>query len=207
MRHPLSKLFAFILLLTMTPALQAGNIQDSDNSLSTPRQVTLFFELQDFPGRDTAGSTWEVSYQWRIADQQDFNQWSANGENPSEQATLGILLSKQSFARRNLSNSANRRFNISIPVKGDLLERLRNAGQRRQIVWLDATVRIHDAKLGTDVVKKVTPVWGPRFYRDGISSVRIDITPDGKLRWFTTDVPPWAAGQQQGVKKNRVRSP
>ncbi|MGB8508088.1 MAG: hypothetical protein WCD76_06775 [Pyrinomonadaceae bacterium] len=207
MRHLYSKLFAFILLLAMTPTLQAGDLQETDKSSSTPKQVTLLLELQDLPGRDTAGSAWEVTYQWRIADQQNFNQWSVNGENPSEQATLGMLLSRQSFARRNLSNSANRRFQILIPVKGDLLERLNNAGQRPQIVWLDATVRIHDAKLGIDVVKKVTPVWGPRFYRDGISSVRMDITPEGKLRWFTTDVPPWAAGQRQGVKKSRIPSP
>lgn len=207
MRNSFSRILGFILLLAITPPLQAGGRQDTNNSSSTPKQVTLLFELQDLPGRESTGSTWEVSYQWRIADQQDFNRWSANGENPSEQATLGILLSKQSFTRRNLSNSANRRFNISIPVKGDLLQRLRSVEQRRQIVWLDATVRVHDAKLGIDVVKKVTPVWGPRFYRDGISSVRIDLTPDGKLRWFTTDVPPWAAGPQQGVRKSRTPSP
>jgi hypothetical protein len=171
------------------------------------KQVTLFFELQDLPGRDAAGSTWEVSYQWRIADQRDFNQWSANGEDPAAQASLGVLLSKQSFTHRNLSNPENRRFDVSIPVNGELLERLSNAGQRSQIAWLDATVRIRDAKLGTDVIKKVTPVWGPHFYLDGTAGVRMELTPDGKLRWSTAAVPPWAGGQQQGVKKSRVPSP
>ena len=193
-----------MLAFALTGAAQARGAQDADNSSSTPKLVTLLFALQDLPGRDTAGSLWEVSYQWRIADQQDFDQWLANGENPAEVGRLGVLLSRQSFARRNLSNADGRRFQISIPVKGDLLSRLRNVRQRRQVIMLDATVRVHDARLGIDVVKKVSPVWGPNFYRDGLARVRMELTAEGKLRWFTGDVAPWAGGQQPGVRRTRT---
>lgn len=204
MKNLFSKLLVLIPTLALAGAVQARGIQGADNSPSTPKLVTLLFELQDLPGRDTAGSLWEVSYQWRIVDQQDFDQWLANGENPAEVATLGMLLSRQSFTRRNLSNADGRRFQLSIPVKGDLLSRLRNAGQRRQVILLNATVRIHDAKLGTDVVKKMTPVWGQHFYRDGLARVRMELTPEGNLRWFTADAAPWAGGQGPGVRRTRV---
>ena len=145
--------------------------------------------------------------QWRIADQQEFDRWASASEDRSAQATVGTLLSKQSFTRRALSTPEGRRFNVSLPVRGELLERLRNAGHRPQVVWLDATVRIHDARLGTDIIKKVNPVWGPRFSREGTASVRMELTPEGKLRWFTTATPPWAAGQGGGERKVRVPSP
>lgn len=205
MRNLSSKLFVLALALALAGAVPARGAQDADNSTPVLKLATLLFELQDLPGRDAAGSLWEVSYQWRIADQQDFDQWLANGENPAEISRLGVLLSRQSFARRNLSSADARRFQISIPVKGDLLSRLRNTGQRRQVILLDATVRIHDARLGIDVVKKMTPVWGPRFYRDGIARVRMELTPEGAFRWFTADVGPWAGGGQgQGVKRTRI---
>lgn len=196
-----------VLLAAFAPAARAGGGGAQDTAApaaSTPKQVTLTFELQDLPGRDTAGSIWEISYQWRIADQRDFDRWSTNGEDSAKQAGVGILLSKQSFTRRNLSTPDGRRFDITIPVKDELLERLRNAGQKAQVVWLDATVRIHDAKLGADVIKKVHPVWGPRFQREGAYNVRMELTSDGKLRWFTTATPPWAEGQRQGMKKART---
>lgn len=204
MRNLPSKLSVLVLAFALAGAVQARGVQDADNSPSIPKLVTLLFELQDLPGRDTAGSLWEVSYQWRIADQQDFDQWLADGENPAGVARLGMLLSRQSFTRRNLSNADGRRFQLSIPVKGDLLSRLRNAGQRRQVVLLNATVRIHDARLGTDVVKKMTPVWGPRFYRDGLARVRMELTPEGNLRWFTADAAPWTGGQGPGMRRTRV---
>lgn len=193
-----------LLLLTLLPAARAGGAQEPSDASSTPKQLTLTFELQDLPGRAAPGSTWEVFYQWRIADQKDFDRRVGVAEGATAATGLGVLLSKQSFTRRNLSAPENRRFSVSVPVSGELLERLRRAGQRPQIVWLDATVRIRDAKLGMDVIKKVNPVWGPAFYREGAASLRMELTPEGKLRWFTTTTPPWAGGQRPGAK---IRSP
>jgi hypothetical protein len=199
-----------ILVLALLPALShatRGAAPQEANAPATPKQVTLTLELQDLPGRDAPGSVWEVSYQWRIADQQEFDRWSAAGEDPAAQAGVGTLLSKQSFARRNLSTPEGRRYNVSVPVRGELLERLRNAGRRPQVIWLDATVRVRDAKLGTDVIKRVNPAWGPRFASEGTASVRMELTAEGKLRWFTTAAPPWAGAQRRGERKTKVPSP
>ena len=207
MKNSFNVRLILILLLGLSPAVtRRVNAQNASTS-SIPERVTLSLELQDLPGRDTAGSVWEVSYQWRIADQQEFDRWASAGEDRSAQAGVGTLLSKQSFTRRDLVTPEGRRFNVSVPVRGELLERLRGAGHRPQVVWLDATVRIHDARLGTDVIKKVNPVWGPRFSREGTASVRMELTQEGKLRWFTTAAPPWAAGQGGDERKVKVPSP
>lgn len=205
MKNSFNVRLLLVLLLGLAPAFTRG--VNAQNPSSPPERVTLTLELQDLPGRDTPGSIWEVSYQWRIADQQEFDRWASAGEDQSAQAGVGVLLSKQSFTRRGLTAPEGRRFNVSVPVRGELLERLRGAGRRPQVVWLDATVRIHDARLGTDVIKRVNPVWGPRFSREGTASVRMELTPEGKLRWFTTAAPPWAAGPGGGERKVKVPSP
>lgn len=197
------RLIIFALSFLLSLAASAASAQTTGNSSPVPKQATLTLELQDLPGRDAQGSVWEVSYEWRIADERAFDQWSAGGENSSRQAKPGALLSKGSFARRNLSRPENRRFGVSVPVTGEVLERMRAVEQRRQIVWLDATIRIRDAKLGIDLIRKVAPAWGPRFYRDGIASVRMELTSQGKLQWFTTAVPPWVDKQSGGMKINR----
>lgn len=194
--------FALLLLTTLapTPAQKADSTPPSP-----PDNLTLAFELLDLPGIDEAGSYWEVSYQWRIADRQEFNRWSDAGEDPVTLASVGMLLSSQSFKLSGLSESRNRRFEVSVPVKDKLLERLSGADRRQQVVWLDATVRIHDVKLRMDVIRKVNPAWGPNFYREGVSRVRIELLPDGKLRWSTAAAPPWVTGQQRTViRANRV---
>jgi hypothetical protein len=198
-----SRRIIFGLSFSLLLAANAASAQTTSNSFPVPKQATLTLELQDLPGRNAPGSVWEVSYEWRIADERAFDQWSAGGENALRQAKPGALLSKGSFARRNLSRPENRRFSISVPITGEVLERMRAAEQRRQIVWLDATIRIHDVKLGIDLIRKVNPAWGPRFYRDGIASVQMEMTAQGKLQWFTTAIPPWADKQSGGMKINR----
>jgi hypothetical protein len=195
----------FALLLILSSASRAA-AQDPGNSPSIPKQLTLNLELQGLPGRDVATSTWEVSYQWRIADQRDFDRWAAKGQLSETQGTVGILLSKQSFTRRNLSLSESRRFNVSVPVRGELLERLRNARRSPQVVWLESTVRISDAKLGTNVIKNVNPVWGPRFFPEGVANLRMEVTSDGKLRWFTTATPPWDKNSRRDPENARIMS-
>jgi len=192
--------FALLLLTTLAPAQRAAGAQKADATPpSPPSKLMLVFELQDLPGINEAGSYWEVSYQWRIADRQEFDRWSDAGEDPATLDGVGMLLSSQSFKRSRLSESRNRRFEVSVPVKDKLLEQLGEANRHPQVVWLYASVLIHDAKLDRDVIRKVNPAWGPNFYREGVSRVRIEVLPDGKLRWSTSDTPPWAMGQQQRV--------
>lgn len=196
-----------LLLTTLAPAQRAAGTQKADGTPpSPPKNLTLAFELQDLPGIEEAGSYWEVSYQWRIADRQEFNRWSAAGEDPATLSGVGMLLSSHSFKLGGLSESRNRLFEVSVPVKDKLLEQLSEPDRRPQIVWLYAILRIHDAKLGTDVIRKVNPAWGPNFYREGVSRVRIELLPDRKLRWSTSATPPWvAAGQKRIViRPNRV---
>lgn len=193
--------------LALLLALAAGDGVAQDNraaSATALPQITLNMELRDLPGLNKAESFWEVSYQWRIADQRDFDQWSAEGEDPARQRSLGVLLSEQSFTRRDLASPENRRFSSSVRVEGELRKRLENAGRQPQIVWLIARMRIHDGQLGTDVIRNVTPVWGPYFFREGVANVMIELTGDGKLRWTTSASPPWLQGKQNGASTSQV---
>jgi hypothetical protein len=204
MKKTLTKTFLLILVLTLSSHAKAQNTA----AASTPvEHLTLTFELGELPGRNSAGSLWEVSFRWRIADQMDFIRWSAEGEDPVKQDAVGMLLSKQTFTRRNLAEPDNRRFSISVPVKGELLERLRNEG-RRQVAWLDAVVRVRDDKLGREVIKRVNPAWGPSFYQNGNANLRMQLTDDWKLQWYTGATPPWAQGDNKvGLNSARIPSP
>jgi hypothetical protein len=189
-----------VLLLTLSltaTTMAAGYRQDAGDEPSPLKHLTLTFELQDLPGLKAAGSFWEVSYQWRIADKKEFDRWSREGENLARQNSVGVVLSKKSFVHYNLSDQANRRFSLSVKVDGELRKRLQNAGRQPVIVWLDANVRIHDGELGTDIITRVNPAWGPNFYRTGSANVRMNLTKSGTLRWTTKDVPPWTSGTQE----------
>lgn len=207
MKNALTVRFVFILLLAVSFTAGTMATQNRSSVPSIPQNLTLTFELQDLPGGNVAGSFWEVSYQWRIADKSDFDKWSRDGEDLILQNSLGILLSKGAFTRPNLLSPEDRRFIVSVPVRGKLSELLRNGDRRPQIVWLDASVRIHDANLGIDVIKTVNPVWGPYFYRVGTASVRIELTQTGKLQWYTGDNPPWLLNEKDGLSTSRVPIP
>lgn len=204
MKTTLTSIAVLTLLLVLSPSAKA---QDRGGTGSTVERLTLTFELGELPGHGTGKSRWEVSYQWRIADQKEFMQWSMQGEDPAKQDNVGVLLSKQSFMRRNLTNPSRRRFSTSVPVRGDLLERIQNAGQRQQIVWLDAVVRVHDDKLGREVIKRVNPAWGPTFYQHGNANLRMELTDDWKLQWYTSATAPWADNKKAVLRTVRTPSP
>ncbi|HWS87135.1 MAG TPA: hypothetical protein VN282_09240 [Pyrinomonadaceae bacterium] len=160
------------------------------------------------PGIKNAGSVWEVSYKWRMADKQEFDRWSMEGEDSARQHGVGVLLSQDSFTRRDrdLRDPEKRRFSTSVRVQGDLLRRMQNAGRQPQIVWLDAMVRIHDSKLGRNVVRRVNPAWGPDFYLSGVANVRMELTRSGAFRWTRRDVPSLALEKPLGVTVSGGRS-
>jgi hypothetical protein len=152
-----------------------------------PKMLTLLFEL-DLPGSAARGSLWEVAYEWRVADEREFFQRKAGGGGDSQQPrTFGLLLSKNSFSRAELASADDRRYRVSIPLTDELLERFSDVERRPQMFWLDATVRIKDAKLGLDVVKKVNPVWGDERLRGGLAKVKLQLDADGSFSWTTLD--------------------
>jgi hypothetical protein len=157
--------------------------QSAAPAYSPPKEFTLVLELVDLPGRDDPKSKWEVSYEFRIADGDEFSEWASGRMDPAKRANVGLLLSKQSFTRGSLNSADGRRFSTSIPVTGNLLERLSNGGHRGQAIWLDATVRVRDAKLGKDFVERVNPAWRwPRF-SSGSFRVALEVSPEGLWSW------------------------
>jgi hypothetical protein len=174
--------FAIVLLASSSP-LRAARARQA---VPTPKAVTVTIELDELPGRESPGSYWEVSYQLRIADEDAFDRWANGGENPQEQEKLGVVVSKNSFTRRDLSRPENLRYSVSVPLTGELLARFRNNAQRKQQVWMDGTARIHDAKLGRDFFIKLGPTWGPRRFVTGTYNVHLALSDAGELH-LTSD--------------------
>ncbi|HEY9405358.1 MAG TPA: hypothetical protein VIQ24_22095 [Pyrinomonadaceae bacterium] len=143
----------------------------------------MIFELQDLPGRDDPRSLWELTYQWRIADGRAFSEWVSTGMDSTKESQVGILISKQSFTRRDLSKAENRQFKITVPVAGELFERLSESTQRNQAIWVDATVHIYDAKLNRQIIERVNPAWRWPGFKDGSARVVMQITPLGSWSW------------------------
>jgi hypothetical protein len=187
-------LITVLVLLAVSAAGRTATAQATRDAAPPVERLTLNIELADLPWHAAANSFWEISYRWQIADARDFDWWLNDGGNMAKLNNVGVPINEQSFRRDDLSALSSRGFNVSVPLMGDLRDRIRNAGQRQQIVWLDAVVRIHDSGLGTDIVKRVTPVWGPYFYRDGNANLRMEVTSDGHLQWYTGVTPPWASG-------------
>lgn len=180
MRTTAAHLTAILILLS---ALPLGARAQQSGGVAIPKEAVISIELDDLPGRNSEGSYWEVSYELRIVDQNSFIKWSEGGEDPKAQSNLGVVISKNSFARRNLSRPENLRFRVAVPLTGALLERFRHAGQNKQYVWMDGTVRIHDATLGRDFVTKLGPVWGPKRFITGLYNVHVELSPQGELGW------------------------
>jgi hypothetical protein len=202
MKKTLTTTFLLSLLLALSSHARA----QSPSAVSPPEKFTLTFELGELPGRASAGNLWEVSYRWRIADQRDFIRWTNDGEDPAAEDAVGMLLSKQSFTRRNLSELDSRRFSISIPVRGELFERLSNPG-RRHVVWLEATVRVREGDRGREVIKRVNPSWGPSFCLNGNANVHLELTRDWKMQWYTGATPPWDQGPKLVLSSPNIPSP
>jgi hypothetical protein len=172
---------AFVLVVVLALSSASPRGARARQAAPAPKEAAISIELDELPGRDSAGSYWEVSYQLRIADQDPFISWSEGGEDPDEQNKLGILISKNSFTRRDLSRPENRRFSVSVPLTGELRARFRDAGRRKQYVWMDGVARIHDAKLGRDFVMKLGPAWGPRRLVTGVYNVHLELSEAGEL--------------------------
>lgn len=171
-----------------------------------PQRLTLLFELLNLPPGFTGESKWELSYEWRIANASDLEKFPQGKINPQNKESLTALLSKSSVTLSDLTTPASRRYSVSIPVEGNLRRRLSNSKEQPQVVLLEVAVRVHDPKLGINVIRTLNPVWPAASHRTGEMKVRMEVTPDGDFRWFTGEKPPWDK-QRQLRERTRQEGP
>jgi hypothetical protein len=141
-------------------------------------------------------SLWEVHYQVLVGNQGDYLRWGAHAGGRAKQSGPGVLLQEDSFTRRNLSEDANRRVVITVPVKDELLRRFHYPRNKPQALWLNISARVHTQGDAPEAMNNdVNPSWDLRSFIKDNGLVIMGLSPDQKLRWSTKEPPPWRGGK------------
>ena len=185
---PFFHLIILALALALTPpdtqrrrrgkaAPPKGQGQES-TSILVPKELKLQLELNELPGGATEDSFWEVSYEWQITNRSDYDEAVEVGRKPP-----GLLLKKKSFHLDDLSKKDQRQVQITVPVKGKLLDRILGYKKKPQVLWLTATVRIHDPRLRSDPSRQLHTAWRLSAYPEGVTVVRVNVSFMGDIDW------------------------
>lgn len=140
-----------------------------------PDEITLTIEIIEASGIDNPRSFWEGVYEIRIAD------WSEVVEKTKAGSSLdaGQLLVRSSFSHRAFNPKDNRELRVTIPVKDDLLVRLREETKRAQAFLLRSKIRAYDAQVDRNYAFELNRVWQFRLFPDGKARITLALKPDG----------------------------
>jgi hypothetical protein len=164
-------------MLTAQPKGKPGTAGKTQPARSTvPANIKLVIEVEEMPGRDNAGSFWEAGYEIRLVDWRTVVERTKSGV---ELDDAGISLIHSSFEHKSLSEKDSRRLVVILPVKGKLLERLREQAHNPQAFSLRSSVRLYDAQLDRHYTFKVDRVWQFELFPNGEAAISINIKPDG----------------------------
>lgn len=168
-------IFILILLVLLPGNFAAGSIT-LNQPKNFPQKVSFTLALEELPGFDDPGSLWEVSYDWRIADEKEYFEKSKLQDDP---VIIGDVLAKSSVVLKDLKQASNRLLHIEVPVEGSVARRLRSESVNPQFFLLRANLRVYDAKIKKTIVDLIARVWSPKFYPDGNASISIKVREDG----------------------------
>jgi len=174
-----------------------------------PKEATVVVDLRRAPGINDDESNWELSYEFRIANDTDiWEAWKESKIRGGSDQRLGALI-KEDVVKRNLRTVANRRVVIAIPLGREIQERLRNQPRvlvkvhpgrmtpedikllkeqelRSQSFFLYAVINVHDAKLKKTVIIPATFSWPFLNYPQARFQIMVDINNDGSYSVNTT---------------------
>ena len=172
-------------------------------SFDIPRQLQFLFKLEAHPKLNEPGSLWVITYELRVSDRASYSQWDMSASKQLARPELGVLLQKNSFTRRDLADDKNREILINLPIipGSELFNRFRKIKKEAQVVWMNLTIEINDKTSTIKLVKEVRPSWDLRYFiKDTTGKVIMAVSPDGDLKWRTTDKPPQVRIPREGQK-------
>lgn len=157
------------------PGLDQSKARNVAEQTQPPEEITLIVTVEEMPGMSNPKSFWESSYEIRVADWTQVVEKTKSGGLQD----AGLVIARQSFSQRPLSEKDNRHARISVPVKGPLLQRLQQQTRHPQGFLLRSTVRVFDAQLDQNFAIELNRVWELKLFPDGEATIKIKIEPDG----------------------------
>ncbi len=176
----------------------------SQKSAPQSKTATVTFSLLDLPGIANEKSSWEVSFELRLTNETIEYEASKVGrlKNMSEGEKIGDLIYKNSFIKKSLADSRNRKVVLQIPLSEEIQKKLENEPKNRinlskvkitdeiikksredearaQVFLLYATAIVYDAKLKKNAVIPLNFLMNYRNYPSLNFSVNLKLTSDG----------------------------
>ncbi|MGZ5435824.1 MAG: hypothetical protein ACXWID_13800 [Pyrinomonadaceae bacterium] len=202
MIRPMSLKVAAVLLLAV--AMPAGVLRAGvPASNEPPKAASVQIILVKAPGIDDEGSRWEISYEFRIAN--EITLWQSRKDfKAGSQKRVGELI-KEGAIKESLRPAAKRRIVFQIPFSAEIQARLKDqptqrvnftGGQmspddikrlkeqelRSQVFLFYPIISIYDAKLKKNFIIPAPRSWDFEAYPDARFTIKIEINNDGSYK-------------------------
>ena len=190
-----------IVAILFLAALPSSRVQ-AEPPLPTPPPKSALVEivLVKAPGLDDEGSMWEISYEFRLAN--EITLWQKRNDlKAGSQQRVGELI-KEGAAKGVLRSPASRKFVFTIPFSSEIQAKLRNQPRERlkmtgtemspdqvkqlkdqelnsQVFLFYPIVNIYDGRLKKSFLISTSRIWDYESYPDARFVIKIEINSDG----------------------------
>jgi hypothetical protein len=171
-------------------------------SQEIPKAATVKIVLLKAPGIDAEGSRWEMSYEFRIANEITlWEAWKQRKSNGGSDQRVGELIKDGSF-RESLRSPKNRDVVFHIPLSPEIQERLRNQPRERvkdssgrrtpeeirllkeqeiksQVFLFYVVINVYDARLKKNLIIPASRTWSFDGFPPTNFEIKIEINSDG----------------------------
>ena len=193
-----------ILAVLVLAALPFGRAQ-AERTLppSLPMSAQVEIVLVKAPGLDDEASNWEVSYEFRLAN--EITLWQKRNDlKAGSQQRVGELI-KEGGAKGLLRSPANRRFVFTIPFSSEVQAKLRNQPRERvkmtgaemspdqvkqlkdqehnsQVFLFYPIINIYDGRLKKSFLISTSRIWDYESYPEARFKIKIEINGEGNYK-------------------------
>lgn len=171
-------------------------------SQEVPKTATVEIILLKAPGINDKGSRWEITYEFRIANQTTlWEAWKQRKLKGGSEERVGELI-KEGTVKRMLRSPENRKVLFQIPLSPEIRERLRaqprdpvkitpgkitpediklsrEQEMRAQSFLFYSVINIYDAKLKKNFAITASRVWDFSGYPQARFEIKVEINSDG----------------------------
>jgi hypothetical protein len=167
-----------------------------------PRSATVEVLLLKAPGLYTSGSKWEITYEFRIANQTaEWEAWKRRKLNGGSEDRIGDIL-KEGAEKKLLRSAENQKVVFHIPFAPAIVGRLSNDPKgsvritpgkltskeielsrqqesKSQVFFFYSIINVYDAVLKKNFIIPVSRVWPYQSYPQAKFQIKVEIYDDG----------------------------
>ncbi|HSS21758.1 MAG TPA: hypothetical protein VLL54_16920 [Pyrinomonadaceae bacterium] len=195
--------FTLAVILFLGTSSVAGEGASFQTSQEIPKTATVEIILLAAPGIDEQGSSWEIAYEFCIANQAAlYEAWKQGKFADGGQERVGELI-KESNIKKMLLSPENRKISFQIPLSPEIQERLRNeprdqlkmtpgkpTSEERSLIreremklqsfLFRSVLNVYDAKLKQTLMIPARFHWSFGNYPEARFQINVEIKSDGK---------------------------